>query len=283
MNYSASYGRSWSPLKKKPADPFLLHSQYKQKLVKEKRWILFYQFLIFAAFFIVWEVGSRNQWMDPLIFSYPSKVWALLTEKIADGSLFSHVGVTVFETVLGFILGTLLGTILAAVLWWSPFLSKVLDPYLVVLNAMPKVALGPILIVGLGPGFTSIIAMGAIISVIITTIVVYTAFRDVDENYLKVLRTFGAGKRQIFQEAVLPASFPTIISTLKVNVGLSWVGVIVGEFLVSAKGLGYMIIYGFQVFNFTLVMLALLLIVIFATIMYTLVEWLEKKLIKDHH
>ncbi|MFS0644299.1 ABC transporter permease [Siminovitchia sp. 179-K 8D1 HS] len=270
-------------MKKKPADPSLLHSQYKQELVKEKRWILFYQFLIFAAFFIVWEVGSRNQWMDPLIFSYPSKVWALLTEKIADGSLFSHVGVTVFETVLGFILGTLLGTILAAVLWWSPFLSKVLDPYLVVLNAMPKVALGPILIVGLGPGFTSIIAMGAVISVIITTIVVYTAFRDVDENYLKVLWTFGAGKRQIFQEAVLPASFPTIISTLKVNVGLSWVGVIVGEFLVSAKGLGYMIIYGFQVFNFTLVMLALVLIVIFATIMYTVVEWLEKKLIKDNH
>lgn len=264
-----------------PNDPLLLHERYKKGLHKEKRWVIFYQLLIVTTFLLLWEFSSRNQWIDPLIFSYPTKVWQLLVEKVADGSLLTHLSVTVFETVLGFIIGTIVGTVLAAILWWSPFLSKVLDPYLVILNAMPKVALGPILIVGLGPGLISIITMGAIISVIITTIVVYTAFRDVDENYVKVLHTFGATKRQMFQEAILPASFPTIISTLKVNVGLSWVGVIVGEFLVSGKGLGYMIIYGFQVFNFTLVMLALLLIVIFATIMYQLVEWLEKKLIKD--
>lgn len=245
--------------------------------------MLFYQLLIFIIFFTFWEIASRNNWIDPLLFSYPTKIGKLLFEKISDGTLFTHLGVTVFETCFGFVIGTLLGTILAAILWWSPFLSKVFDPYLVILNAMPKVALGPILIVGLGPGFTSIIAMGAIISVIITTIVVYTSFRDVDDNYLKVLSTFGASRRQKFQEAVLPSSFPTIISTLKVNVGLSWVGVIVGEFLVSAKGLGYMIIYGFQVFNFTLVMLSLLLIAIFATMMYKVVEWLERKLIKDLH
>lgn len=192
-----------------------------------------------------------------------------------------NLGVTLTETVFGFILGTLLGTLLASLLWWSPLLSKVLDPYLVILNAMPKVALGPILIVALGPGFTSIIAMGAIISVIITTIVVYTSFKEVDPNYLKVLKTFGATRFQSFREAILPASFPTIISTLKVNVGLSWVGVIVGEFLVSSKGLGYMIIYGFQVFNFTLVILSLLVIAVIATIMYQLVALLERKLIKD--
>ncbi|WP_233711123.1 ABC transporter permease [Lederbergia citrisecunda] len=262
-------------------DPHLLHTKYKQKLATEKKWVLFNQLLIFIAFFSLWEIASRLHWVDPLIFSYPSKVVNLFIEKVADSSLFTHLGVTVFETLFGFILGTALGTILAALLWWSPFLSKILDPYLVILNAMPKVALGPILIVGLGPGFTSIIAMGVLISIIITTIVVYTSFREVDGNYIKVLRTFGASRRQLFQEAILPASFPTIISTLKVNVGLSWVGVIVGEFLVSKKGLGYMIIYGFQVFNFTLVMLSLLLIAIFATIMYKVVEWLEKKLIKD--
>jgi NitT/TauT family transport system permease protein len=202
-------------------------------------------------------------------------------EKINDGTLVNHIGVTLTETVLGFILGTLLGTILAAILWWSPMISKVLDPYLVILNAMPKVALGPILIVALGPGYPSIIAMGAIISIIITTIVVYTSFKEVDPNYLKVLQTFGATRLQCFKEAILPASFPTIISTLKVNVGLSWVGVIVGEFLVSSRGLGYMIIYGFQVFNFTLVFLSLMIIAVFATIMYQLVELLEKKLIKE--
>ncbi|WP_425427202.1 ABC transporter permease [Bacillus oleivorans] len=241
-----------------------------------------YQIIIFIAFFALWEIASSLSWVNPLIFSSPSKVFDLFINKVQDASLFSEIGVTLFETVLGFILGTLLGTVLAAILWWFPFFSKIADPYLVVLNAMPKVALGPILIVALGPNFASIIAMGTIISVIITTIVVYTSFREVDPNYLKVLQTFQATRFQMFKEAILPASFPTIISTLKVNVGLSWVGVIVGEFLVSSQGLGYSIIYGFQVFNFTLVMLSLLVIAVFATIMYKVVELIEKKLIKDN-
>ena len=257
-----------------------LHHEFKVAIVKEKRWVRFYQAVIFIVFFSGWEISSRLHWIDPLIFSSPTKVWQLFMTKIHDGTLLPHIGVTAFETILGFILGTLLGTILASLLWWSPRLSKILDPYLVILNAMPKVALGPILIVAMGPGFTSIISMGAIISIIITTIVVYNAFSEVDSNYLKVLQTFGATRAQSFKEAILPASFSTIISTLKVNVGLSWVGVIVGEFLVSSKGLGYLIIYGFQVFNFTLVMLSLMIIAVFATIMYQLVELLEKKLIK---
>ncbi|WP_409293427.1 ABC transporter permease [Peribacillus sp. SCS-37] len=240
-----------------------------------------YQLLIFLFFFSLWEAASRLQWVDPLIFSSPAKIVTQLYTKTLDGSIFPHISFTVFETILGFVIGTLAGTLLAAFLWWSPLASKVLDPYLVILNAMPKVALGPILIVVLGPGFTSIIAMGAIISVIITTIVVYTAFRGVDPNYLKVLYTFGASRYTCFKEAILPASFPAIISTLKVNVGLSWVGVIVGEFLVSERGLGYLIIYGFQVFNFTTVLSSLLIIAVFATIMYQLVELLERKLIKN--
>ncbi|MET3697170.1 NitT/TauT family transport system permease protein [Bacillus oleivorans] len=268
-------------MKQKP-DINLLHEQYKQSLIKEKRMVRIYQIIIFIAFFALWEIASSLSWVNPLIFSSPSKVFDLFINKVQDASLFSEIGVTLFETVLGFILGTLLGTVLAAILWWFPFFSKIADPYLVVLNAMPKVALGPILIVALGPNFASIIAMGTIISVIITTIVVYTSFREVDPNYLKVLQTFQATRFQMFKEAILPASFPTIISTLKVNVGLSWVGVIVGEFLVSSQGLGYSIIYGFQVFNFTLVMLSLLVIAVFATIMYKVVELIEKKLIKDN-
>jgi len=214
-----------------------LHEQFLQSLRKEKKWVRFYQILILIAFFGLWELASHLRWIDPLIFSSPTKVINLLIDKISDGSILAHISYTLFETVLGFILGTLVGTILAAILWWSPFLSKVLDPYLVILNSMPKVALGPILIVAMGPGMSSIITMGAIISVIISTIVIYTSFRNMDANYLKVLQTFNATRYQMFKEAILPSSFPTIISTLKVNVGLSWVGVIVGEFLVSSKGL----------------------------------------------
>lgn len=261
----------------------LLHQKYLRGLNRERKIVRGYQLLIFVIFFSSWEVSSQLKWIDPLLFSSPSKIWNLLIDKTMDGSLAVNLGVTLAETVMGFILGTLIGTVLAALLWWSPMLSKILEPYLVVLNSMPKVALGPILIVALGTNLTSIVAMGAIISIIITTIVVYTAFKEVDPNYLKVLQTFGATRAQCFREAILPASFPTIISTLKVNVGLSWVGVIVGEFLVSARGLGYMIIYGFQVFNFTLVFLSLFVIAVFATMMYQLVELLEKKLIKNNH
>jgi NitT/TauT family transport system permease protein len=274
------FGRSWSHLNSEN-NTQLLHQKYIDSLKKEKKWVRFYQLLIFLLFFSLWEIASQRNWIDPLLFSSPTKIWGLLIDKIQDGTLIANIGITLTETVFGFILGTFLGTLLAAILWWSPFVSRVLDPYLVILNSMPKVALGPILIVALGPGFSSIIAMGAIISIIITTIVVYTAFKEVDPNYLKVLQTFGATRAQSFKEAVLPASFPTIISTLKVNVGLSWVGVIVGEFLVASKGLGYMIIYGFQVFNFTLVLLSLLVIAVFATIMYQFVDFVERKLIKD--
>ncbi|WP_026690756.1 ABC transporter permease [Alteribacter aurantiacus] len=257
-----------------------LHNAYVQGLKREKRFVRITQLSILILFFVSWEFLTSQRILDPLLFSSPSRVWNLLLIRISDGSIFVHSSVTLFETVLGFILGTAMGTAMAAMLWWSRFLSRVMDPYLVVLNSMPKVALGPILIVGLGPGFSSIIAMGALISVIITTLVVYNAFKEVDENYVKVIRSFGATKRKSFFSVILPACFPTIISTLKVNVGLAWVGVIVGEFLVSKQGLGYMIIYGFQVFNFTMVMLSLLIIAVLATCMYQLVELLERKLLK---
>ncbi|GAF64220.1 ABC transporter permease [Alkalihalobacillus trypoxylicola] len=255
------------------------HADYIKHVKKEKYLVLTVQLSFLLLFILFWELAARLQWIDPLLFSMPSRIGNLLVSQMTDGSLFIHTSFTLFETILGFILGTLFGALLASLLWWSPFISKVSDPYLVVLNSMPKVALGPLLIVGLGPNFTSIIAMGALISIIITTIVIYSAFKEVDQNYVKVLQTFGASKTQIFTNAILPSCMPTIISTLKVNVGLSWVGVIVGEFLVSKQGLGYLIIYGFQVFNFTLVLMSLVVIAILATVMYKLVEMLEKKLI----
>lgn len=257
-----------------------LLSNYANSLKKEKRLVFYWQFIILVSFFLIWEITSHFYLIDPLIFSSPSRIIQLLTERFLDGSIFMHVQITLFETILGFVLGTLLGIVFATILWSSIRLANILDPYLVILNAMPKVALGPIIIVALGPGYVSIITMGAIISVIITTIVVYSAFNEVDPNFTKVLKSFGATRWQCFKEAIFPATLPTMISTLKVNVGLSWVGVIVGEFLVSKQGLGYLIIYGFQVFDFTLVMSSLILIAIIAAVMYKLVEKMEKWLIK---
>ncbi|TMV51955.1 ABC transporter permease [Paenibacillus mesophilus] len=236
------------------------------------------QIALLVAFLALWEAAGRGKWIDVLLFSYPSKIAKLLIEKMADGSLMPHVWATVMETGAGFLLGTLFGTALATLIWWSPFLARVLDPFIVVANSMPKVALGPLFIVGLGPNVMSIIATTLAITVIITTLVVYTSFKEVDANYIKVIRMFGGTRTQSFQKVILPASVPAIVSTLKVNVGLAWVGVIVGEFLVSKQGLGYLIIYGFQVFNFTLVLGSLVIIAIVATIMYQVVAYAERKL-----
>lgn len=257
-----------------------LYDNYLNGLKREKRVVLTWQIGIILLFVALWEIASRFYWIDPLIFSSPARIIESLVSQFANSSMFTHLSVTLFETILGFIIGTIGGIIIATALWSSSRFSKIMDPYLVVLNAMPKVALGPIIIVVLGPSYSSIIMMGFLISVIVTTLVVYSAFTGVDENYLKVLKSFGATRRQCFKEAVFPSAIPTMISTLKVNVGLSWVGVIVGEYLVSKEGLGYLIIYGFQVFDFTLVMSSLVIIAVLAAVMYKLVEKLEKWLIK---
>ncbi|SHE11765.1 ABC transporter permease [Chlamydia abortus] len=263
----------------------LTESIFGQYLAQRRRmkWLVWLsQLAILAGGLILWEMAGRNKWIDVLLFSYPSKIIELLNSKLLDGSLLPHIGVTVLETLVGFILGTLVGTAIAILIWWSPFLQKVLDPYIVVLNSMPKVALGPLFIVGLGPNVLSIIAMTLAITVIVTTLVIYSSFNEVDSNYVKVIRIFGGQRTQVFRKVILPASFPTIVSTLKVNVGLAWIGVIVGEFLVSKQGLGYLIIYGFQVFNFSLVIGSLFIIAIVATLMYQAVAYLEGRLARKN-
>lgn len=256
-----------------------LHQGHMKQVAEWRRKVLAVQLSLLVCMFLLWELAGRLRWIDVLLFSYPSKVFAQIGKDIASGELWIHVAVTVGETAVGFLLGTLVGTLLAVLIWWSPFLSKVLDPYMVVFNSMPKVALGPIFIVMFGAGFTAIVMTTLSITVIITTLVVYNSFNEVDSNYIKVIRTFGGDRSEIFTKVVLPASFPAIVSTLKVNVGMAWVGVIVGEFLVAKQGLGYLIIYGFQVFNFTLVLSSLLIIAAVATAMYQLVVYVERKLL----
>ncbi|EXX89777.1 ABC transporter permease [Paenibacillus darwinianus] len=255
-----------------------LEAEYARKAIRTAAAVRLVQLLLLAGMLGLWEAAGGNGWIDPLLFSYPSRIFSYLWTAAADGTLWPHLLTTVIETVSGFVLGTLLGAGLAALLWWIPFLSRVFDPYMVVMNSMPKVALGPILIVGLGPGYLSIIATALSVTVIITTLVIYNRFREIDGNYVKVIRLFGGTRGQVFRFAILPASFPAIVSALKVNVGLAWIGVIVGEFLTAKQGLGYLIIYGFQVFNFTLVLSSLMVIAVVAAGMYRLVSALESLL-----
>ncbi|MNW24178.1 putative aliphatic sulfonates transport permease protein SsuC [compost metagenome] len=256
-----------------------LHREHLRRSRQLGRRVLCVQLVILFASLALWEIAARLRWIDVLLFSYPSKVVLQIVGDALSGELWGHLAVTVGETIAGFLLGTLLGTLLAVLIWWSPFLSRVLDPYMVVFNSMPKVALGPIFIVMFGAGFMAILMTTLSITVIVTTLVVYNSFREVNDHYIKVVRTLGGSKSDIFAKVILPASFPTIISSLKVNVGMAWVGVIVGEFLTAKSGLGYLIIYGFQVFNFTLVMSSLLIISVVATLMYQGVAYLERKLL----
>ncbi|RRJ67768.1 ABC transporter permease [Paenibacillus oralis] len=256
-------------------------NQHRKQKRKRNHMVLAVQIFLLLLFIGWWELAGRMKWIDVLIFSYPSKVAQQIFKDAASGELWPHLAMTVGETAVGFLLGTLLGTLLAVLIWWSPFLSKVLDPYMVVFNSMPKVALGPIFIVMFGAGFTAIVVTTLSITVIVTTLVVYNSFNEVDANLVKVIRTFGGQRRDVFMKAILPASFPTIVSTLKVNVGMAWVGVIVGEFLVAKIGLGYLIVYGFQVFNFTLVISSLVIIAVVATAMYQLVVYIERKLVRE--
>ncbi|HWP79396.1 MAG TPA: ABC transporter permease [Candidatus Acidoferrum sp.] len=183
------------------------------------------------------------------------------------------------ETAAGFLLGTILGTVVAIALWWSDGLSRVFEPYLVVLNSLPKIALGPIFIVWLGPGVASIITMGLAISIVVTILEVHHGMRSTDPDKVRLVESFGGKRWQVLTKVVLPSNLPTIVNALKVNVGLSWVGVIVGEYLVSRAGIGYLIVYGGQVFQLDLVMAGVIILGTLAGLMYLLVSLLEKVLI----
>ncbi|MBT9281345.1 ABC transporter permease [Hydrogenibacillus sp. N12] len=250
---------------------------YRRKKRRERLWIGTTQVALLLAFLLGWEVLSRAKILDPLLFSRPSLIAETIARLAAEGELGTHIAVTVLETIAGFLAGTAAGVLLAALLWFSPFWARVLDPYLVVLNSMPKVALGPLFIVAFGSGMTAIFMMALAVSVIVTTLVVYGSFQATDPNYLKLARSFGANRRQLFTTVVFPYARPAILSALKVNVGLSWIGVIVGEFLAAKAGLGALIIYGFQLFNFHYVLTAVVLIALLSAVMAAAVDRLVRR------
>lgn len=235
--------------------------------------------MILFFIFLLWELAARMSWINAFITSQPTRIWATTLKMFQEGQLLLHLGYTIGETIAGFTMGTFLGIIVAVILWWSDFVSKILDPYIVILNSIPKVALGPIFVVWLGTNVQAVIAMAIAISIIVTIMMVHNGFKAVDPNKLKLLYSFGATKMMVLSKVILPASLPTMIAALKVSVGLSLVGTIVGEFLASRAGLGYLIIYGGQIFNMSLVMASVILLSILSIILYTLVSILEHKVL----
>ena len=249
--------------------------EYIRKNKRQKRLVTLVQILILVIFLGVWELLADAKIIDSFITSQPSRILETFMN-LGSNDLLKHIGVTVYETIVGFLLGTILGIIIAIILWWSDFLAKVLDPYLVVLNSLPKVALGPVIIIWVGAGTPAIIVMAVAISLVVTILENLNGFMRTDKDLIKMAKTFQATKWQILTKIVIPANISTFINSLKVNIGLSLVGVISGEFLVSKAGLGYLIVYGGQVFKLDLVMASVIILGIVAGLMYLSVLILEK-------
>ena len=255
---------------------------YLKRLKRNKFLVVITQILILVFLIFIWEYLSRSNIINAFIYSSPSKIVNTIIKLYNDNNLFNNIWITVYETIISFVLATLLGTIIAIILWCSKFLYKVIDPYLIVLNSLPKVALGPIIIILCGANIKSIIIMALLISLIITITNVYSGFVNTDKNRIKLMQSFHASKWQMLKYLIIPYNYHVIVGTLKISVGMSLVGVIMGEFLVSKSGIGYLINYGSQVFNLNLVFAGIIILLIVSYLMYLIVLYIEKVLIRNN-
>lgn len=249
--------------------------QYLKKRNFENRAVKISQWAILFLLIFLWELLADIGVVDSFIMSSPSRIINTVIN-LRENELFYHLNITLFETICGFILGVVFGIAIAIILWWSNFISRVAEPYLVVLNSLPKIALGPVIIIWVGAGQKAIIFMALAISLIVTVLEMLSGFLSTENEKIIMAKTLGANKRQIFTKIVFPSNTHTLFNSLKINIGLSLVGVIAGEFLVSKGGLGYLIVYGGQVFKMDLVMTGVIILALMAALMYQLVAAAEK-------
>ena len=249
---------------------------YLRKRSHDRRMISIWRILLFFLFLGAWEGSTRVGWLDSFIFSSPSQVWNTFVSMCSSHSLFSHIGVTLYETLVSFVLVLILGIASAVLLWSFPRVSRILEPYLVVLNSLPKSALAPLLIVWLGANRKTIIVAGISVAVFGSIISLYSGFLQIDKEKLKLIETLDGGKKDALFKVVLPSSIPLILSVMKVNIGLCLVGVVIGEFIGAREGLGYLIIYGSQVFKLDWVIMSIVILCILATVLYGMLNFAEK-------
>jgi NitT/TauT family transport system permease protein len=255
------------------------YEAYRRRLRAASLLVTTWQICLVAAFLIIWQIAPQLHWVNPMLTSYPTAVFWSLLAMTQDGTLLLHVKATILATAIGFVGGMVLGTGTAIVLWWSPFVYRVLDPFVVVINAIPKIALVPIFYIWLGD-MMSIYAMAVAVSVFVTVIMLYTGFQAIDPDKIKLVRLFSASRLQVLTKVVLPGSVPTMMSTLKVNIGLTLVGVVVGEFQSAKAGLGYLITYGSQIFQMNMVMSAIVVLAFISSLLFVAVQVLEAVILR---
>ncbi|MBQ8406152.1 MAG: ABC transporter permease [Clostridia bacterium] len=236
---------------------------------------------VLVLFLTIWELSAQLLWVNPFITSSPSRIAKTIADLYKNGSLFLHVGTTLWETLAGFAIAVVLGYSIALLLWWSDALRRISEPYFVVLNALPKIALGPLIIIWCGTGSEAIVFMTVLIGLIVAILNMLNGFMATEKSKLLLMQSMGANKLQVLTKLVIPSSLPNFISMLKINVGMAWIGSIMGEYIVSKAGIGYLIVYGGQVFKLDLVMSAVFILCVLAAGMYALVALAERLLIKN--
>ncbi len=251
--------------------------QYLKTIKKDKILVLFWQITIFVLFLGIWQLLADFGVIDPFFFSSPSRIATTIVDLAKDGNLWLHIWTSLYETIIGFVIATLLGVLIAILLWWSEKLRRIMEPYLIILNSLPKIALGPMIIFWVGSGTGATIVMCVLICIVITTISMLNAFISCDSDKILLMKSMHANKFQILFKLILPSALPEFTSVLKINVGMSWVGTIMGEYLSSKAGLGYLISYGSQILKLDIVMASITLLCVLAAGMYFLVSPLEKK------
>lgn len=255
-------------------------SDYLHSLKQHRRIVICARFLILLLFLSLWEFTAKRGIIDSFIFSSPSRIGACFLTMAKDGVIFRHIGITLYETLTSFLLVLIISILAAVLLWFSPGASEILDPYLVVLNSLPKSALAPLLIVWLGANQTTIIVAGMSVAIFGSILNLYTSFREVDPDDLKLIYTLHGSRMHALSKVVLPSSIPSIISNMKVNIGLCLVGVIIGEFIGAREGLGYLIIYSSQVFKLDWLLMSIVILCIIAMALYQMIALLEKWCVK---
>ena len=247
-----------------------------RKHKKRQQFIRLMRLAVFLVFLLLWEVSARLGFIDSFIFGSPSQVCLAFRTLLLTNHLLSHIGITVFETLASFFLVVGFSLFFSVLLWLCPRLAAILEPYLVVLNSLPKSALAPLLIVWLGANERTIVVAGMSVAIFGSVINLYSGFCQADPEKLKLIETLGGHKKEKLTKIILPASLPLIISVMKVNIGLCLVGVIIGEFIGARKGLGYLIIYGSQTFKLTWVLMSIMILCIIAMGLYAVLNLLEK-------
>jgi NitT/TauT family transport system permease protein len=281
LSVAAASVRAVDPVAVAPTSPSPEYLAWRAGERHRRQWIAATRLLLLAVLLVVWEVLARTHVVNPMLTSYPSALWPAFLDLLRNGDLVGHTWATFKATLIGFGLSMAIGTSVAAALWWSGFAQKVLDPFLVIANAMPKIAFVPIFYIWLGSEY-SVYGMAVAIAVFVTIMVIYEGFQGIDPNKVKLASTFGASRAQVLRLVVLPGSVPTLIAALKMNIGLALVGVIVGEFQSANAGLGFLILNGSQVFKLNIVMTAIVVLGAMSGLMYMVIARLEAALARRY-